>query len=106
MKLRLKPAPNPKFLWLCVVDGNLGDEAKTSQYGADRKLMILEREMFDGPMSVTNHPVIVTALRFHLRLATPSEDNWLTVANALEQIEDPAAVAQGLGYNLESWLTP
>jgi hypothetical protein len=109
MKLRLKLATphgqtNPNVLWLCLVGGNAGDAAATAKYGPDKKLMSLSDDLFSGPMRVQAQPLVVTALRISAGAITPGSANWETVAAHLETIDDAAAHAAALGYNLYDWL--
>jgi len=101
MKLLLKPSPNPKYLWLCIENGNFGDAEATATYGIDAKILTIDPEAFDGPMSVTTHPVIVTSLRIISATLTPAEGNWQAVRDFLETVESAETLATEMGYNLE-----
>lgn len=65
----------------------------------------LVKDDFNAPMEVTIHPRIVTSIRIAAGLVTTSPDNWTAAATFLAGIEDAAAFAASLGYNLQDWLS-
>lgn len=94
MKLTLTEDAIPDFLLLLGTAG-----------GNEVARMHLVKEDFNGPMSVTTHPIIVTSIRIAADLKTASPSNWSDAAIFLDSIEDAAAFAASLGYNLNDWLT-
>lgn len=64
----------------------------------------LTKEDFNEIMNVKNHPIIVTSIRIAADLKTASASNWASAINFLDSIEDAAAFAASLGYNLSDWL--
>lgn len=93
MKLSLIEDAIPDFLVLIVSVG-----------GQEVKRLPLVKEDFNGPMSVKTHPVIVTSIRVAASLVTASPDNWTAAATFIDGIEDAAAFAASLGYNLTDWI--
>ena len=93
MKLTLTEDAIPDFLLLLGTAG-----------GSEVARMHLVKEDFNGPMSVTTHPVIVTSIRIAADLKTASASNWSAAATFLNGIEDATAFAASLGYNLSDWI--
>lgn len=93
MKLTLTEDGIPDFLLLIATVG-----------GQEVARMHLCKEDFNGPMSVNQHPTVVTAIRIAADLKTAGAGNWSAAATFLEGIEDAAAFAALLGYNLNDWL--
>ena len=94
MKLTLTEDVIPDFLVLSAV---VDDQEVTRMH--------LVKEDFSGPMAVQTHPVLVTSIRIAANLKNASPDNWATAAAFLDGIEDAAAFAASLGYNLQDWLS-
>lgn len=72
--------------------------------GQEMSRIYLTTDMFDGPMSVREHPVIVTAGRIAAGLKTSGSGNWQAMASFLDGIEDAGAFATSLGYNILDWI--
>ena len=105
MNLRLKEAPNnPRFVWLCEIDGNLGDPEAQALYGDDRKLAaIAKSDLTSQRVDLRNTSPIVVALKIESGNATTAGD-WQTFAAWVEGKNGDNA-AQAYGYdNLEHML--
>ena len=83
----------PDFLLLIATSG-----------GSEVARMHLCKDDFNGPMSVKQAPTVVTAIRIAADLKTAGAGNWSAAATFLNGIEDAAAFAANLGYNLNDWL--
>lgn len=92
-KLSLTEDGIPGFLILTATAG-----------GQEVARLYLTADMFDADMSVREHPVLVTAVRIAADLKSPAAGNWQAAAQFLDGIEDAAAFAAGLGYQLADWL--
>lgn len=93
MKLTLTEDGIPDFLLLIATAG-----------GSEVARMHLCKDDFNGPMDVKWHPTVVTAIRIAADLKTAGASNWSSAATFLDGIEDAAAFAAALGYNLNDWL--
>jgi hypothetical protein len=72
--------------------------------GQEVARMYLCKDDFNGLMNVREQAVIVTAIRIAADLKTAGASNWSAAATFLDGIEDAAAFAASLGYNLNDWL--
>lgn len=93
MKLALTEDAIPDFLILTA-----------TLNGQEVARMHLVKDDFNGLMDVKLHPTIVTSIRIAADLKTASASNWASAINFLDSIEDAAAFAASLGYNLSDWL--
>ena len=94
IKLTLTEDGIPDFLLLIATSG-----------GSEVARMYLCKDDFNGLMNVREQAVIVTAIRIAADLKTAGAGNWSAAATFLNGIEDAAAFASSLCYNLNDWLS-
>lgn len=93
MKISLIEDGIPDFLLLIVSVG-----------GQEVKRIPMVKDDFNGPMSVRSHPGIVTSIRVAAGIVTADPANWSAAATFMDGVEDAAAFAASLGYNLNDWI--